>query len=129
DEVYLLAGEPLPLTDAYEGFPVVEDGIGLVRRFEDDFAHALVRRRRRQVRAAVTVVTGEMFAPRLGRLLASAELTGEPVRVAAVPNEFFGGAISVAGLLTGRDIQNRVAGLRDPGELVLVPAVALREVD
>jgi putative radical SAM enzyme (TIGR03279 family) len=129
DEVYLLAGEPLPLTDAYEGFPVVEDGIGLVRRFEDDFAHALVRRRRRQVRAAVTVVTGEMFAPRLGRLLASAELTGEPVRVAAVRNEFFGGAISVAGLLTGRDIQNHVAGLRDPGKLVLVPAVALRDVD
>jgi putative radical SAM enzyme (TIGR03279 family) len=129
DEVYLLAGEPLPLTDAYEGFPVVEDGIGLVRRFEDDFAHALGRRRGRQVRAAVTVVTGEMFAPRLGRLLASAELTGEPVRVAAVPNDFFGGAISVAGLLTGRDIQNHVAGLRDPGDLVLLPAVALRDVD
>jgi putative radical SAM enzyme (TIGR03279 family) len=129
DEVYLLAGEPLPRTDAYEGFPVVEDGIGLVRRFEDDFARALARQRRRQVSAPVTVVTGEMFAPRLERLLASAHLTGAPLRVVAVRNEFFGGAIAVAGLLTGRDIQNHVAALRDPGDLVLVPAVALRDVD
>src|SRR5207244_2090375 len=44
DEIYLLAGRPLPPARAYEGFPVVEDGIGLVRRFEDSFARALARR-------------------------------------------------------------------------------------
>jgi putative radical SAM enzyme (TIGR03279 family) len=129
DEVYLLAGEPLPAAEAYEGFPVVEDGIGLVRRFEDAFAQALRRRRRRTVTRATTVVTGEMFAPRLERLLAGASLTGARVRVAAVPNRFFGGAIAVAGLLTGRDIQRHVTHLDDPGEIVLVPAAALRDVD
>jgi putative radical SAM enzyme (TIGR03279 family) len=125
DEIYLLAAEPLPPAEAYEGFPVVEDGIGLVRRFEDGFARA--GRRRRQVARPVTVVTGEMFAPRLRRLLASAGFEGAPVRVEAVRNAFFGGAIAVAGLLTGRDIQNHLAGLDDPGAVVLVPAVALRD--
>ena len=45
DEVYLQAGAPLPEAEAYEGFPIAEDGIGLVRRFEDGFARAAGRRR------------------------------------------------------------------------------------
>jgi NifB/MoaA-like Fe-S oxidoreductase len=46
-----------------------------------------------------------------------------------VANDFFGGAIGVAGLLTGRDIARHVATLDDPGDQVLVPAVTLRDVD
>jgi len=47
----------------------------------------------------------------------------------AVRNEFFGRGIGVAGLLTGRDVRNQVAALADPGDAVLVPAVALRDGD
>src|SRR5437870_6794571 len=73
DEIYLMAGGPVPPARDYEGFSVIEDGIGLVRRFEDGFARAAghlppaVPSPR-----TVTVVTGEMFAPRLVRLLAGA---------------------------------------------------------
>ncbi len=48
DEVYLQAGHPLPPAEAYEGFLVAEDGIGLVRRFEDDLARAAARARARR---------------------------------------------------------------------------------
>src|SRR5438445_804301 len=68
DEVYLQAGRALPPADAYEGFPVAEDGIGLVRRFEDGFAQAMRRLRRRRSRR-VTVVSGALYAPRLAGLL------------------------------------------------------------
>jgi NifB/MoaA-like Fe-S oxidoreductase len=47
--------------------------------------------------------------------------------VVPVPNELFGGSVSVAGLLTGQDIQHHLATLGDLGEAVLVPAVALRD--
>ena len=67
--------------------------------------------------------------PRLETLLARGALAGPGVRVAAVPNEHFGRAIGVAGLLTGRDIQRHLATLPDLGRAVLVPAVALRDVD
>ena len=129
DEIYLLAEHPLPPAPAYEGFPVVEDGIGLVRRFEDGFAHTVARRPRRDPGRPVTLVTGEIFGPRLEALLARGALSGPGVRVAAVPNEHFGRAIGVAGLLTGRDIQRHLATLPDLGRAVLVPAVALRDVD
>jgi NifB/MoaA-like Fe-S oxidoreductase len=129
DEIYLLAGLPLPAAAAYEGFAIAEDGIGLVRRFEDGFARAAARRTGAAQGGDVTVVTGELFAPRLAALLRAAGLLPGSVRVAAVRNDFFGPAIGVAGLLTGRDIQRHLASQADLGRSVLVPAVALRDVD
>ncbi len=127
DEVYLQAGRPLPAASAYEGFPVVEDGIGLVRRFSDGFGHA-VRRLPARVAAprTVTVVTGTMFAPRLRRLLRAFTVEGLRVRLAPIANDWFGHSIGVAGLLTGHDIAAQLAG-RQLGDEVLVPAVAIRD--
>jgi putative radical SAM enzyme (TIGR03279 family) len=129
DEIYLLAGLALPKAAAYEGFPIAEDGIGLVRRFEDGFARAVARAPRPGRPSTLTVVTGEMFAPRLGALLVGVGMDPSTVRVAAIPNDFFGSAIGVAGLLTARDIQRHLAAWPDLGRAVLVPAVALRDGD
>ncbi len=127
DEVYLQAGRPLPAAAAYEGFPVIEDGIGLVRRFSDGFGRAV---RRLPARAAaprtVTVVTGTMFAPRMRRLLKAFTVAGLRVQLAPVANDWFGRGIGVAGLLTGQDIAAQLAGRR-LGDEVLVPAVAIRD--
>jgi putative radical SAM enzyme (TIGR03279 family) len=127
DELYLAAGRSMPLANAYEGFPVVEDGIGLVRRFESDLRRLTARSRsRRQPVRAVTIATGTLFAPVLARLLGEAGLGPPRVHVAGVTNDFFGPAIGVAGLLTGEDITRALAG-RPLGDAVLVPAVALQE--
>src|SRR4029453_6033449 len=72
-----------------------------------------------------TVVTGTLYAARLQRLLAT--LPAATARVIAVPNAHFGGTISVAGLLTGGASERRLAVERDLGEVVLVPAVAVRD--
>jgi putative radical SAM enzyme (TIGR03279 family) len=125
DEIYLLAELPLPAAAAYEGFSVAEDGIGLVRQFEDGFHRSIARRTR--AAGAVTIVTGELFAPRLRALLAGGGFDPVAVRVAAVPNDFFGPAIGVAGLLTARDIQRHLATQPDLGRAVLVPSVAVRD--
>ena len=129
DEIYLLAGLPLPPAAAYEAFPIAEDGIGLVRMFEDGFSRSVARHKRVARTGTLTVVTGELFAPRLRALLARGGFDPETIRVAAVPNDFFGGAIGVAGLLTGRDIQRYLATQPDLGSAVLVPAVAVRDGD
>jgi putative radical SAM enzyme (TIGR03279 family) len=125
DELYLLAGAPIPPAPAYEGFPVVEDGVGLVRRFEDGFRRA-VRRGNPAAGRRATVVTGELFGPVLGRLLESAPAVAAAVDVVVARNDFFGPAITVAGLLTAADIARALTD-RPLGEVVLVPAVALQE--
>jgi len=126
DEVYLQAGRPLPPAEAYEGFPIAEDGIGLVRRFEDGFARARAQAPAGATRR-VTVVSGALYAPRLAGLLAGLGWPGLDARVTAVSNDFFGGSVAVAGLLTGQDIQRHLAAAGELGEAVLVPAVALRD--
>jgi putative radical SAM enzyme (TIGR03279 family) len=124
DEVYLQAAHPLPAADDYEGFLVAEDGIGLVRRFEDDLARVASRARAGAPGRRVTVVSGTLYGPRLAASLAT---LAPAARVVSVPNEFFGGTVAVAGLLTGQDIQRHLAAAGDLGEAVLVPAVALRD--
>jgi NifB/MoaA-like Fe-S oxidoreductase len=75
------------------------------------------------------VVSGTLYAPRLARLLRELPPGGVEARVVAVPNDFFGGSVAVAGLLTGQDIQRHLAAQGDLGDAVLVPAVALRDGD
>jgi NifB/MoaA-like Fe-S oxidoreductase len=127
DEVYLQAGRPLPPAADYEGFAIAEDGIGLVRRFEDGLARAGARLRPATQRRRVTVVSGELYGPRLARLLGELPLGEVQARVIAVPNALFGGSVAVAGLLSRQDIQRHLAAQGDLGDAVLVPAVALRD--
>ena len=127
DELYLEAGLALPAARAYEGFAIAEDGVGLVRRFLDGFARARVPARVPKPRA-VTIVTGEMFAPILEPLLGQVRVEGLTMALAPVANEWFGRGIGVAGLLTGQDIQTQLAG-RALGDEVLVPATAIRDAD
>jgi NifB/MoaA-like Fe-S oxidoreductase len=126
DELYLVAGVPLPPAPAYEGFPVVEDGIGLVRRFQDDFRRLRASGRDAPAGRRATIVTGEAFAPILRELLTGTPAIGVGAEVVAVRNDFFGPAITVAGLLTGADIARALGG-RALGAVVLVPRVALQE--
>ena len=127
DELHLQAGAPLPPARTYEGFAIAEDGIGLVRRFTDGWSRAGRRAPGRLARPrAVTVVTGEMFAPQLRALLDDLHVENLSVRLAPIANDWFGRGIGVAGLLTGQDIESQLAG-RDLGDAVLVPAVAVRD--
>ena len=105
DEFYLSAGRELPGDAEYDDYPQYENGIGLVRSFIDDFADAA----QGVAPAAVgfVAVTGMLFAPVLGRVIADAGLEAV-VRVLPVANRLFGGNVSVTGLLGGNDIVEAV---------------------
>lgn len=121
DEFYLLTGAPLPLAAAYEGFPQKENGIGLARLWQDELAGlpvpALSSRR-------ITLGTGTLAAPLLAPLAVRLGQAGIEAQVLAIPNHFYGGGVSVAGLLTGGDVRAALAG-RDLGDLLILPAAML----
>lgn len=128
DELYLKAGARIPPADAYEEFPQVEDGIGLTRMFLDEMDEVRGRPARPTLSPErILLVTGALAAPMLSLLaLEMTRLTGHIVEPVAVPNRFFGESITVAGLLTARDILRsvRAAGRADR---VFVPTVLLKE--
>jgi NifB/MoaA-like Fe-S oxidoreductase len=154
DELYILAGEPFPPIEDYEGFPQHENGIGIYRAFEaayhgdDGYAwgrrsgyfdsvdgapkegYRAVRYRsegllgRRNYRSTA-IITSTYGAHALGTLLAD-ELSSGELRLVVVDNEYFGGNIGVAGLMCGADVARRIAA--EPEEdRYLLPDVCLNE--
>jgi putative radical SAM enzyme (TIGR03279 family) len=131
DEIYLRAGLEVPSRKHYGDYPQIEDGIGMVRAFENDFAR-LTRRLTGRVakghvlpRVSATVMTGTLFAPVLKGLLDELNHQfGTKLDVVAVENRYFGGDVSVAGLLTGSDYLAARAEIRR--EQVIIPAPSLK---
>ena len=127
DEFYLSAAREVPPAEEYDDFPQYENGIGLVRSFLDE-ASTIAEELRAVIgmlpaESHIASLSGELFAPVLERVVRPLDPNGRIV-VLPVANEFFGGNVSVTGLLTARDIcaaLERTAGF----SAILVPDVVL----
>jgi putative radical SAM enzyme (TIGR03279 family) len=126
DELYLNAGVDFPPLAEYEGLPQLENGVGLVARFRAQAEEVLAQAGPLDL-PSVSIITGIASAGEIRSFCAAlGSRTGVAIEVVAVPNRFFGGAVSVTGLLTGRDITEELSG-RKLGEVLLLPDVLLRE--
>lgn len=123
DELYLLAGRTeLPPADAYDGFPVLTNGVGLVRSLVDDWDRLLVRLRRRPPSRPVAWLVGRLAAPALERMADRwQEHAGWRPRVQVVANALFGDQVSVSGLLSGADLVRELGRLPADVEDVVLP--------
>lgn len=127
DEFYITAGLPLPDYDFYEGFPQLENGVGMVTLMEDEFSHALSELRPDSKRRRLSVATGRIaydFISGLCKRL-SEKLTDTKIYVYAIDNNFFGKTITVSGLLTGTDIIDQLKG-KELGDHLFIPENAFR---
>ena len=127
DDMFLLAGRPVPGAGYYDDEPLLENGVGALRAVRDDLSRALDEGTFAGRRVAI--VTGTRMAAVFRELLdgragATADAASRDVRVLGVPNRLFGAEVSAAGLLPGRDV---IAALDawDPFDLVLLPRDAL----
>ena len=164
DEIYLKAGAEIPTRAHYGNYPQIEDGVGMIRsfleQFEAVFENASKKERRDEAvdlarqffkntrthpearvpvgpegkstsldfpsgRLFGTILTGEMFAPILGEQIERFnKLSGSRLKVVAVANTYFGGDVSVAGLLSGQDLA--AAADRVGGDFVIIPRVTIK---
>lgn len=129
DEIYLRAGRRIPGRSHYGDYPQIEDGVGMVRSFANKF-EALVRRLDRVECATLnqkvgTIFTGTLFAPALKKMIDRLNARfGTRLIVEPLENSYFGGDVSVAGLLTGQELLK--ARERVTGEFVLIPRQMLK---
>src|ERR1044072_2407312 len=109
DEIYLRAGRRIPARSHYGDYPQIEDGVGMVRSFENEFTK-LMRRLERESwtsskQTSGTIFTGTLFAPVLKKMIDKFnERFGTRLIVESLENSYFGGDVSVAGLLTGQGL-------------------------
>ncbi len=127
DEYYLLAGVAIPGHRSYGGFPQIENGVGLVRRFIDEARSVLRRKRWPPLSEGGTVVSGvapaRFIAPFLDALSRAARAS---FRHLPVRNRLFGGTVTATGLLTGGDVLDALKADRGRGPVYL-PSVLLRD--
>ena len=131
DELYIKGGVPLPDEEFYEEYSQIENGVGMLASLESEFKCELDYldeylpdySGKREVSMATGYAAYEHIA-RLAYLLES-RVEGLKINVYPIKNNFFGEHITVAGLLTGEDME---AQLKDKllDDALLIPSVTLR---
>jgi len=104
DEMYLIAGEALPPEEAYEGYPQLENGVGLLRKFENALRDAAASIPGDAVKRRVLIPCGKSVAPVMRRWAEQYAPKGVSVTVQPIRNTFFGETVTVTGLITGGDL-------------------------
>ena len=128
DEWYLNAEQSLPEPEAYEAYEQIENGVGLLRMFEEDFRYALEDREPRKTHRTFSIAGGTAAYPFFRELYRVLEPYGINTDLYPIPNRWFGGNVHVAGLVTGSDLIAELGGkpLHAP---LLIPKNMLRETE
>jgi putative radical SAM enzyme (TIGR03279 family) len=132
DEMFLLAGLPIPPRSYYEDYPQIENGVGLVRMLLDEWEkikhvwkHTRPPARKCSRNGRILIVTSESAFPFQKKIAAQLNgiLPGVAAEAFAVRNEFFGGKVTVAGLLTGKDIIKQVKAMKTRWNRIVLPGI------
>ncbi len=127
DEWYVGAGLPVPDYDSYEGFPQLDNGVGVTRyllsEIEADIEEMGIPRSLGNIR----IVTGELgervFNNHVFPLLQEKGVRSLP-EIVAVNNCFFGKDVTCSGLLVGEDIVDTLKSKtpdKGAGRVTLIP--------
>lgn len=129
DEFFVKAGLPLPEADFYDGYPQIENGVGLITSMRDEFydelnfldTYSMDKKRR------LSIATGEAAYGFISEIAAALceRLPDTQINVYKIKNDFFGENITVAGLITGTDLKAQLKD-KELGDKLYIPSVMLR---
>ena len=130
DEFYILAGRELPDEERYDGYPQLENGVGMLRLLDREVTDALTELSEEELfieHETISIATGLLAYPYLKKQVEkiTRQFPQKKVHVYAVRNEFFGEMITVAGLLTGQDLIRQLQG-KELGQRLLLPCCMFR---
>lgn len=112
DELYIMAERNLPGIDAYEGFPQIENGVGMVRLFSYEIDEALKNLPENIIYPVkeYSIATGTSVYDHMVALTDKIEDALESIKINVYPveNTFFGKNVTVTGLLTGYDLKREL---------------------
>ena len=131
DELYLRAGRPLHTEEYYEGYAQIENGVGMITslmtEFEDEMNFLAEDLAEYKAPRTVSICTGVAAYPTIKAMAArlEAQVEGLTIHVYEIVNHFFGESVTVAGLLTGKDMAEQLAG-KELGDVLFFPENTLR---
>ncbi len=124
DELLCIAGRDIPDEDYYEGFPQIENGVGLMRKFLTSLIRAAKENTQPARPRRVLIPCGQSIAPYMRAWTEKYAPEGVSVQVVPIRNHFFGETVTVTGLLTGKDILSQIDASQ--ADEILLCSVTLR---
>ena len=129
DEFYCKSGITLPDDEAYEDYPQIENGVGMLRLLEKECEEASADYENVPIpdgkHVRLLIPTGVSAQPYIRQLAEKYAPPGTEVEVIAVHNHFFGESITVTGLIVGRDLLEALKG--HTFDRLLISETMLRE--
>lgn len=128
DEFYINAKLPIPCAEEYEGFPQIENGVGLVASLKEEFDAGIELLTYKKKARTVSLVTGEIAYEFIKSLCERLEKKCDGLKIFVYPikNNFFGGVVNVTGLVVGCDIIEQIKD-SDLGEEMFISSSMLRD--
>ena len=126
DEWYITAGREFPEEERYDGYIQLENGVGMMRLFINEFNEAFeallgspeYETLAETLDRTLTIATGKLTGPTI-RGFAEQRMRAFPrlhIHVSDIRNDFFGETITVSGLVTGQDLIRQLKERKEAGE-------------
>ena len=126
DEWYITAGRDFPEEERYDGYIQLENGVGMMRLFINEFNEAFealldspeYETLAETLDRTLTIATGKLTGPTI-RGFAEQLMRAFPrlhIHVYDIRNDFFGETITVSGLVTGQDLIRQLKERKEAGE-------------
>ena len=129
DEFYINADIAVPDAEDYEGFPQLENGVGLVASMREEFDEAIKLVKKKKRTRSVIAATGELVCGFITDLAKKLEKkSGVRINVVPIKNNFFGGGVNVSGLVCGCDIIEQLKD-KPKADALVIPQSMLRDDD
>ena len=113
DEWYILANKPFPPKEYYGEYDLIENGVGQFRDFIDRFKEeSLNFPKQINKPTKISIVTSTLVYDIFTNLVKPVldKIKNLKVNFYKIENNFFGDSVTVAGLLTGKDIISQLKG-------------------
>ncbi len=127
DEFYLKAGRDLPKEEDYDGYPQIENGVGMITSFREEADFAIEKLPETLPPKKVGIITGiaafDLMCETKEKI--KEKYKDFEIEVYPIKNDFFGESVTVAGLVTGGDVIAQMKGKTLPEE-ILMPEVMFR---
>lgn len=126
DEFFIKADYPIPETKYYGAFSQIEDGVGALRLLLDDF-----EKTKKKLPKSIKSKKKILFATSQSSIKVMSEILDELNKIEnlecslfELKNNFFGENVTVAGLITGKDLINQLKN--EKIDNLVIPSIMLR---
>ncbi|RKX66985.1 DUF512 domain-containing protein [candidate division TA06 bacterium] len=121
DELFIIAGERIPVNAYYEDYPQYDNGVGLIRAYMEEIKRIKMWKNRNAGKKLL-LITGFAFKEYLNDYaITLKEKFNCETDILPIKNNYFGSSVNVASLISFKDIIRGIKSIKNTFDLIVLP--------